>query len=134
MPGTDWLETATGMAACGAHLVLAHAAGGSLTSPRMVPLVQVSADPGTVRVHGPDLDAALTARLDGLTPRERVFLKLLARGMSNAEMGRELFLSETTVKSHVTRVLGKLGVGSRVQAVVVAYETGLVRPGATYST
>ncbi|MDA0181674.1 response regulator transcription factor [Solirubrobacter phytolaccae] len=77
----------------------------------------------------PDLDAALTARLDGLTPREREILQLLARGMSNAEMGRELFLSETTVKSHVTRVLGKLGVSSRVQAVVVAYETGLVRPG-----
>jgi DNA-binding NarL/FixJ family response regulator len=82
----------------------------------------------------PDLDAALTARLDGLTPREREILQLLARGMSNAEMGRELFLSETTVKSHVTRVLGKLGVGSRVQAVVVAYETGLVRPGALYSS
>ena len=50
--------------------------------------------------------------------------------MSNADMGRELFLSETTVKSHVTRMLSKLGVNSRVQAVVVAYETGLVRPGA----
>ena len=50
--------------------------------------------------------------------------------MSNADMGRELFLSETTIKSHVTRMLCKLGVSSRVQAVVVAYETGLVRPGA----
>ncbi|RKQ88103.1 LuxR family two component transcriptional regulator [Solirubrobacter pauli] len=79
----------------------------------------------------PDLDASLAARLDGLTAREREVLVLLARGMSNAEMGRELFLSDTTVKSHVTRVLGKLGVASRVQAVVVAYETGLVRPGAT---
>jgi len=79
----------------------------------------------------PDLDAALAQRLQGLTVREREVLTLLARGMSNAEMGRELFLSETTVKSHVTRVLGKLGVGSRVQAVVVAYETGLVRPGAS---
>lgn len=78
----------------------------------------------------PDLDSSLAARLDGLTAREREVLVLLARGMSNAEMGRELFLSDTTVKSHVTRVLGKLGVASRVQAVVVAYETGLVRPGA----
>ena len=78
----------------------------------------------------PDFDPATRARLDALTAREREILTLLARGMSNADMGRELFLSETTVKSHVTRMLSKLGVSSRVQAVVVAYETGLVRPGA----
>lgn len=78
----------------------------------------------------PDLDAATRARLDALTAREREILLLLARGLSNAEMGRELFLSETTVKSHVTRMLGKLGVASRVQAVIVAYETGLIRPAA----
>ncbi|MDA0136622.1 response regulator [Solirubrobacter deserti] len=77
----------------------------------------------------PDFDPEVRGRLDGLTPREREILGLLARGMSNAEMGRELFLSETTVKSHVTRMLSKLGVASRVQAVVMAYETGLVRPG-----
>jgi len=70
------------------------------------------------------------ARLDGLTPREREIFALLARGLSNAEMGRELFLSDTTIKSHVTRMLSKLGVNSRVQAVVLAYETGLIRPGA----
>ena len=78
----------------------------------------------------PDFDPALRARLDGLTPREREILALLARGLSNAEMGRELFLSDTTIKSHVTRMLSKLGVNSRVQAVVLAYETGLIRPGA----
>jgi DNA-binding NarL/FixJ family response regulator len=77
----------------------------------------------------PDLDAESQARLETLTAREREILVLLSRGMSNAEMGRELYLSETTVKSHVTRMLAKLGVASRVQAVVVAYETGLVRPG-----
>ncbi len=77
----------------------------------------------------PDFDPELRARLDGLTPREREILLLLARGLSNAEMGRELFLSETTVKSHVTRMLSKLSVSSRVQAVVLAYETGLIRPG-----
>jgi altronate dehydratase len=59
MPGNDWLETATGMGACGAHLLLAHAAGGSLTASRMTPLVQVSSDPDTVQRYGSDLDAAL---------------------------------------------------------------------------
>jgi DNA-binding NarL/FixJ family response regulator len=74
---------------------------------------------------------ARPAELDELTPRELDVLRLLARGMSNAEIAETLVLGDTTIKTHVAHVLGKLGVRDRVQAVVLAYETGLVVPGSS---
>ena len=71
-----------------------------------------------------------TVRLDGLTDREVDVLRLVGTGRSNQEIARELFVTEATVKTHLGRVTAKLHLGSRAQAVVVAYESGLVRPGA----
>ena len=68
-------------------------------------------------------------RIDALTPREREVLMLMARGLSNADVGRELVLEPSTVKKHVANVLSKLDLRSRAQAVVFAYEHGLARPG-----
>ena len=75
--------------------------------------------------------AAPTPGLDSLTEREREVLAAVARGLSNAEIGEQLFMSHATAKTHVSRLLTKLGARDRAQLVMLAYETGVVAPGAS---
>jgi DNA-binding NarL/FixJ family response regulator len=99
------------------------AAGEALLAPRVTRrLIEEFARRPAGADPDPDALAALTAR-------EREALELLARGLSNAEMAASLYVSEHTVKTHVGNVLAKLGLRDRIQAVILAYEVGLVQPG-----
>jgi DNA-binding NarL/FixJ family response regulator len=80
-------------------------------------------------VTSPPPGSSVPPGLADLTPRELEVLRLVARGLTNSEIGAELFLGETTVKSHVGHIFAKLSIRDRVQAVVTAYECGLIRPG-----
>jgi DNA-binding NarL/FixJ family response regulator len=120
------------------HAVRVVAAGDALLSPavtaqliaRLLPALgapgrSAPTPPGLVGSGPSDPGGTLAT----LTEREREVLLLLARGQSNAEIGASLFISETTVKTHISHVLAKLGLRDRVQAVVAAYELGLLAPG-----
>ena len=99
------------------------AAGDSLLSPSVTRRV-------IERMAGqPVADPSTRERLDELTPREREVLELIARGLSNGEIAAAFVIEESTVKTHVKRILMKLHLRDRVQAAIFAYESGLTRPG-----
>jgi DNA-binding NarL/FixJ family response regulator len=100
------------------------AAGDALLSPAITRTV-------IDRAGAQPAGAEAAAELEELTPREREVLALVAQGLSNGEIAASLVIEESTVKTHVKHVLGKLSLRDRVQAVIFAYESGLVRPGST---
>jgi DNA-binding NarL/FixJ family response regulator len=103
------------------------AAGDALIAPRITRrLIEEFA-----RRPGPAAAAAAHTALGQLTEREREVLELVAKGLSNAEIAATLYVSHATVKTHVSRLLMKLGARDRAQLVMIAYETGVVMPGAT---
>ena len=105
------------------HAVRVVAAGEALLAPTVTRrlIAEFAARPAT--------DRPRPTALNGLTPRETEVLRLIARGRSNQEITEELVVAEQTVKTHIGRILAKLGLRDRAQAVVFAYETGLVIPG-----
>lgn len=105
------------------HAVRVVAAGESLLAPRITRRLISDLTERRPRPARPE------EGLDGLTTRERETLKLLGRGLSNAEIAVAMVVSEHTVKTHVSNVLSKLGLRDRVQAVIAAYESGLIAPG-----
>jgi DNA-binding NarL/FixJ family response regulator len=118
------LKDATAEELCAAVRVVA--AGEALLAPRVTRrlIEEFARLPDSVHVVAPEL-----ARL---TPRETEVLHLLARGLPNADIAGRLYVSEATVKTHVRSVLAKLGLPNRLQAVIFAYETGLITPGLRY--
>ncbi|MDH6454183.1 MULTISPECIES: response regulator transcription factor [unclassified Streptomyces] len=110
------------------HAVRVVAAGDSLLAPAITRRLVADI---VRRRHEEAATGTAPDRLDVLTAREAETLRMLARGLSNAEIATTLFVSEHTVKTHVSNVLSKLGLRDRVQAVICAYETGLVTPGSS---
>ncbi|MFI9582571.1 response regulator [Streptomyces sp. NPDC052236] len=110
------------------HAVRVVAAGDSLLAPSVAR--RLIADYTARPAAAAQTQAQASARLENLTARERETLLHLARGLSNAEIAAALVVSEHTVKTHVGNVLAKLGLRDRIQAVICAYETGLVTPSA----
>jgi DNA-binding NarL/FixJ family response regulator len=107
--------------------VRAVASGDGLLSPQVTRRVIAGFTTGAAPSAG---RADLQVRLDDLTEREREVLQLVATGLSNAEIAARLFVSTGTVKTHVARILTKLGLRDRIQAVIFAYDVGLARPNA----
>ncbi|QSB07002.1 response regulator [Natronoglycomyces albus] len=99
--------------------------GGAVVAPRILTTLL-----GRFAEHDPTSATKSPETLNNLTNREREVLMLVAKGLTNSEIAAELVVGETTVKTHVGNLLAKLGVRDRVQAVVLAYESGLVQPGA----